>query len=281
MTMKYLFALVNLIRPLNCVIGALTIVVTAVLTRSTDQRGLMMLGGLVVFLYNAGANAINDYYDYATDRINRPRRPIASGLLSRKTGLWTSVVLFSLGSLLALQLPVPAMIVAILLALPLLVGYSVLLKGRPLVGNLTVAFILGLVFVFGGLIFGDYQTMLIPATLAFVLTVLRELIKDMEDVRGDREQGLRTFPVVAGLPRSAALVRVIAFITGILMLIPSWFGIYNDIYLWIVLGGIHLPLLYILNQFHSGVAVPSVRFAAQLLKFSTIAGVLAVYMGSL
>ncbi len=277
---KKSWAIIKLIRPMNCFIGAFAIIVTAVLTQATDQKETVAIAMLVVFLYNAGANAINDYFDYETDRINRPTRPLASGLLSRQTGLWISIVVFALGTILALKLPASAAIVAIGLAMPLLFGYSIFLKGRALVGNLTVAFILGLVFVFGGIAFGRFYTMLVPAALAFVLTFLREFIKDMEDVPGDQQQGLQTFPVVAGITRSAALVRIVAFATGILMLIPSWYHIYNDYYLWIILVGIHLPLLFILNQFHSQVTPGSIRLATKLLKLSTVAGVLAVYFGS-
>ncbi|NIA18765.1 MAG: hypothetical protein GWO85_01560, partial [Simkaniaceae bacterium] len=193
--MTKLLAGIRLLRPLNCLTGALAILVSAAITQSLDDITTMVIAMVVVVFYNGGANAINDYFDYEIDRINRPNRPLSSGTLSRKTGLWIAIFMFLLGTLFALQLNTIAKGIAILVAMPVLVVYTVSLKNKPLVGNVAVAFILGLVFLFGGAVFESMSVLVIPAFLAFLLTFLRELIKDVEDMEGDKKLGLNTFPL--------------------------------------------------------------------------------------
>ena len=278
--MTKLLAGIRLLRPLNCLTGALAILVSAAITQSLDDITTMVIAMVVVVFYNGGANAINDYFDYEIDRINRPNRPLSSGTLSRKTGLWIAIFMFLLGTLFALQLNTIAKGIAILVAMPVLVVYTVSLKNKPLVGNVAVAFILGLVFLFGGAVFESMSVLVIPAFLAFLLTFLRELIKDVEDMKGDKKLGLNTFPLTAGLASTFRIVRWWALVTGIIMLLPAWVEYYNAYYLWIVLFGICLPLVYIIRVFFDDPGMKKISLATKLLKASTIAGVVAVYFGS-
>jgi len=167
-----------------------------------------------------------------------------------------------------------------LLAMPILIFYTIGLKNRPLIGNMAVALILGLVFIFAGAVFESIAIMIVPAVLAFLLTFLREVIKDVEDMEGDNKMGLRTFPIVAGTTATYRIVRWWAFFTGLIMLLPVWYEYYTIQYLWIVLIGINLPLLYIITKFSFEPDMKTVSLSAKLLKVSTIAGVIAVYFGS-
>jgi len=277
--MTKLVAAIRLLRPLNCFIGSLSVFVSAAITRSMDRQSALVIAMLVVFFYNGGANAINDYFDYEIDKINRPDRPLSSGLLSRSTAVWISFLTFGCGTLLVIQLNQIAALIAVCIAMPILLGYTRYLKTKPLIGNFAVAFILGLVFVFGGAVFGAIDQMLVPAILAFLLTFPRELIKDVEDIDGDKKLGLKTYPISAGISSTKIVVKTWSIITGIAMLIPSLLGYYNNWYFWFVLIGIEIPLVYILTTF-SGNIDRAGRFS-KLLKMSTIAGVCAVYFGTI
>ena len=79
----------------------------------------------VVVCYNAAANAINDYFDQETDRINRPNRPLISGDVKPQTALFLAIILFTIGTVLAITLPFTATFIAVAIALPLMIFYSI------------------------------------------------------------------------------------------------------------------------------------------------------------
>ena len=106
---------------------------------------------------------------------------------------------------LCLQLPETAKVISILIAMPLMVIYSKELKGKPLIGNIIIAFILGVSFLFCGAAHNNTAPMWIPMMLAFGLTLVREIVKDIADMEGDRSVGLRTFPIATGIDRAIQL----------------------------------------------------------------------------
>ena len=271
---------IKILRPLNLIIGAITVLISASIQQQLNEFStVLMIIGIVVS-YNAAANVINDYCDIAVDRINRPERPLITGSVSLKTAKWLSIILFTFGSLLATLLPLEAIVVAILIAMPLMVLYSYRLKGLPLVGNVSIAFILGLTFIFTGVSLGSWQPMLIPALLAFSLTLVRELVKDIADFDGDKSAELTTFPILVGIKRAAQLVIMLAILTIIGTLIPYIMGYFGIAYLILLILGVEIPLIVIVLSFVKKPSNITAKRAAALLKFSTIAGLLAVWAGS-
>ena len=136
----------------------------------------------IVMCYTGAANALNDIMDYEIDLVNRPLRPIPSGHVQKQTALIISMILFSVGSVLCLQLPETAKVISILIAMPLMVIYSRDLKGKPLIGNITIAFILGVSFLFCGAAHNNTGPMWIPMMLAFGLTLVRAVFKDIAEI---------------------------------------------------------------------------------------------------
>jgi geranylgeranylglycerol-phosphate geranylgeranyltransferase len=235
---------------------------------------------LVVVCYNAAANAINDYCDVEIDCVNQPERPLATGLVSPKFALWISIILFAAGSIIAFILPAPATGIAILLAMPLMIFYSFTFKGLPLVGNIVIAFILGLTFIFAGSAFGNIIPLIIPSLLAFGLTLLRELIKDIADYDGDIKLSLRTYPIKIGVERAAKQSIWLAVIIGLSTLLPYLVGYYSSAYLILLILGVEIPLFIIVLSFVKNPTVKSARNGSGLLKLSTVMGLLAVWAGS-
>ncbi len=279
--MKKLLAHIKILRPLNLIIGAFTVIITASILNKTDMISVWLTALCVVVFYNAAANVINDYFDQETDKINRPKRPMVTGDVKPQTALALSIILFIFSTVLSFTLPGTATFIAVVIVLPLMIFYSVWFKGMPLVGNLIIALILGLTFLFAGAALNDLKTMIIPAFLAFGLTVVRELVKDISDVDGDRKAMLNTFPIVVGVKNAWILVRIFAMLIGLGAIIPYLNGIYNNWYIIFVVLGVEIPL--IMTVFLS-VKFPTITNAtrmAQLLKLSTIAGVCAVWLGSM
>ncbi len=270
---------IKLLRPLNLLTGAFAVFVSAAILDKVQQIETLLFTILVVMCYNAAANAINDYFDYEVDLVNRPGRPLSRGLVQRKTALVMSVFLFAAGSGFAFALPPLARFLALGIALPLMVVYSWKLKGLPLIGNIVVSFILGLTFIFAGAAFAEVRPLVVPAVLAFGLTLVRELVKDIADFEGDRKAGLRTFPLVAGLKQAVILSIILTFVIGFGAFVPYWTRYYGQGYLIVLILGVEIPLLFIVYKFVRFPGDATAKTAARILKLSTIAGVLAVYLG--
>ena len=89
-----------------------------------------------------------------------------------------------------------------------MIVYSTHLKSKPLIGNLVVSLIIGLSFIFCGTAFGKITPMWTPGFLAFSLTLIREIIKDIADIEGDRIANCKTYPIQNGVK---ATVKLISF----------------------------------------------------------------------
>jgi geranylgeranylglycerol-phosphate geranylgeranyltransferase len=158
-------------------------------------------------------NAVNDFFDREIDAVNRPDRPIPRGAVSPRGAAATAGVLFLVAVGAALVLPPLALGIAAVNLLALL-AYTELFKGLPGVGNLVVAYLTGSTFLFGGAAVGRPFGAAVLAALAGVATLARELVKDVEDVTGDREEGLRTLPIVVG-ERPALLAALVAMVVAV------------------------------------------------------------------
>ena len=268
----------QLFRPLNLLLGALAIVISSSILE-VEVPFIILQTVFVVIILNAAANAFNDYMDFETDKINRPDRPIPKGAVSKTTALTAAILLFVAGITLSAFLNSGAFIIASLIAVPLMIAYSLWFKGWPLFGNIVIALILGLTFIFAGAAFGNLWGLIVPALLAFGFTLLRELVKDIADLEGDRSAGLRTFPVLAGEKKSAILAIILSTMIGAGALIPYFLGFYGLKYLIILIFGIEFPLFYVLLTLVKSPTITNCKRIAQILKACIIVGLLAVYLG--
>ena len=278
--MKTIIAHIRLFRPLNLLTGAFAVYVSSAILRSLYQTSELTFAILTVVGYNAAANSLNDFIDFKIDQVNRPGRPLTAGLVKRNTTLILSVLLFIGGSVTALFLSKLAAMIAILIVLPLIISYNLKLKQLPLVGNIVIALILGLTFIFSGAVFGNIKPMIIPCFLAFGLTLVRELVKDIEDMEGDRLAGLTTFPIIAGFNRAGKLTALFAVIIAVGALAPYMMGIYSFWYLVFLVLGVETPLVTLVVLFMKSPEKLNFSLASKTLKISTILGIIAIYCGS-
>ncbi|MBT3228679.1 MAG: geranylgeranylglycerol-phosphate geranylgeranyltransferase [Candidatus Marinimicrobia bacterium] len=234
---------ITILRPLNLLQATLAVVLTTAFLGEMEQVHNLVLLVLSVITINAGGNIINDIYDLKIDRINRPDRPLPSGAMSVAQARIYLIFLFAAGILLSWFISVEAFIIAGPISIPTLIAYSACFKRQPLIGNLIVSFMLGLAFVYVGAAFGNIQATLVMAALAFGFTLIREIVKDLEDMEGDSRVEARTLPLVWGEAKTLNLVLLLMAAFVILDLLPYALGVYNQVYLWMVLLGINLPLL--------------------------------------
>ena len=274
--MNLILGFIKLLRPLNITVAASAVLVSAYILGVYEQYYILTCVVIVVIAYNGAANAFNDYCDYEIDLINRPNRPLSRGMITSFQALSFAVILFAIGSVTAFQLPFYARLTAVVIAMPLIIIYSMRLKGTPLLGNIAVAMILGLTFVFCGLAFNKLGPMIMPAILAFGLTLVRELIKDIADVEGDNSVGLKTLPLVIGKNKAITVAIIKAVLIGLVSLIPYYLNIYGNYYLILLVIGVEIPLAIVVVLFMKSPSISTAKQSEKLLKFSTIIGLTAI-----
>ena len=218
---KYL----RLFRLANTLIGSFAILIAAFMAAGTsmvDYWMNLLIGFFVVFTFIAGGNSLNDYIDVDIDRTAHPDRPVPSGeitpIQARNVGILMLVLSFAL-SILTMDL---VSIIIVGVAVLLMASYEMFLKQRGFVGNITIAFLTGLVFILAGALVGDYTANIAVGGMAALVSVGREISKDIEDM--DSDEGRKTLPMSIGV-RNASIIAAIFYIAGPVL---SWYPIYLD-----------------------------------------------------
>ena len=218
---------IEILRPGNAVMGAIAIILVAIIDRTISIP--IVLAMIAVFFETAAGNVINDYFDYNIDLINKPDRPIPSGRISLKNGRNYGYFLFLAGTICGFLISyitgnwIPFIIV--LIADVILYLYAYTLKTTPLIGNLAVGFMTGFGFVFGGFTLNNPNIIMISLYLgffAFVMTTAREIVKDIEDIEGDKADGARTLPILIGEKKPAMIaIAVLIFLYSAFLILKS------------------------------------------------------------
>ena len=112
--------------------------------------------------------------------------------------------------------------------------------------------------------------MLIPCFLAFGLTFVREIIKDIEDTAGDQLEGVSTFPIIAGLNKAKNLSVILAILIGFGSLLPYFSGIYSLWYLIFLILGVEIPLVMLVVLIMKSPSKKTCSFLSKLLKVSIV-----------
>ena len=279
--MKYLLGYIMIIRPLNVFLGGLTILISSLIIKYEGPAISVILPVFVVMFFTIGANTLNDYFDYEIDKINRPDRAISSGLVLRNHALILSLFSLVVGVLIALRLNKDSQLLSIGVSLPLIIAYNVKLKNYPLIGNIIVSLILAMSFIYAGLVFEKTEPLIIPALLAFGLTLIREIVKDLADIKGDKSAGLMTFPIVYGKKKTIILCTILSLFLGIGSFIPFLTGYYNTFYGISLILMVEIPLAVVVISLLNKPVILTAKRGSKLLKFCTLGGLLSIYIGTL
>ena len=220
--------LLELLRPANAVAAGLLTFIGAFVAGSLSAPIPTTFAVVATVLATGAGNAINDYFDREIDAINRPDRPLPRGDVAPRTALYYSLVLFAVAVGLTLLLPPLAILIAVINLVALL-SYTELFKGLPGMGNALVAYLTGSTFLYGGAaVGGDLETVVVLFALAAGATMAREIVKDVEDLRGDRSEGLTTLPIAIGRRQAlyvATLFVVLAILASPLPYLDGTFGL--------------------------------------------------------
>jgi 4-hydroxybenzoate polyprenyltransferase len=162
----------------------------------------------------AGGYVINDIFDIETDQINRPEKLILNKHVSPNSAKIFYIILTSLGIIFGFTTGIGMGVLCFVLAI-LLYFYSSDLKGEMLQGNLLIALMAGMVvYVSSRGVFNAQNTYFAEyASIAFSITMARELIKDIEDIEGDKAQEYETYPILKGIRATKLLAAIFLIIT--------------------------------------------------------------------
>ena len=223
------------------------------------------------------SNLSNDIFDIETDSINNPNRPLIthpSIIYLFKITIIISCVLVLIGSFF---INFWAQCIAVG-SIPLLISYSKFFKPAPLLGNIFVAFYLALVFIFIEIaITNSINIMIVPSIFAFGISLIREIIKDIEDYKGDAVSKINTLPIFVGIKGSIYIVisLIICFLLIYSSIIVQYLYFYYSMSLFFL---VFLPLFYLIFFLVRNPTSKACGEASALLKKTTILGLLIIYI---
>lgn len=254
-------AYLEIIRPGNAVMAVIAVLLVMLISGNFTTSAF--LACFVVFVVTGGGNIINDYFDYKIDAINKPKRPIPSGRISRKTAGIYSLFLFIIGIIAAFYINFLLGMIAFLSSL-LMIYYAYSLKSKCLIGNLSISFLTGLCFVFGGIAVGEIITSIYLGFYAFLMTMAREIVKDMEDVEGDKKEGAKTLPIIYGAKTSSILAASFMIIASITSPVLYFIGIFNLLYLAVLFAAIVVFLIGAASILKDQTAINSAKVSKRI-----------------
>jgi 4-hydroxybenzoate polyprenyltransferase len=247
-----------------------------------------------VFIAAAGY-IINDYFDLNIDQVNKPSQNVINTFISRRWAIVWHLTLSLAGILItgyAVGLHKWYIILANFAAVLLLWFYSTSLKRKPLIGNILISVLTAwtiLILFFAqvplaGAVQSDERTIkffrvaFLYAGFAFIISLIREAVKDVEDMEGDRRYGCRTFPIIAGiLPvkvyTTVWLIVLIASITILQLYILQfewWWAIAYAV-LFII-----IPLFHLFREHYRAKSSADFGRLSRLTKWIMLAGILSM-----
>ena len=269
-------AYLEIIRPGNAVMAAIAVILMMFVGHYYELP--IIICALIVFVCTGAGNTINDVFDYKIDEINKPNRPIPSGRISLKNARNFSYILFGIGIVLSLicsylvnsiwpsVIVIPAVVIMYL--------YARNLKAMPLVGVIAGTVIAcatnSLKILFISIYLGLF---------AVFMTLAREIVKDMEDIEGDKLEGARTFPILYGKKIPSIVSIILIVVTTLMCPVLYIFKIFNISYMIIMI----IPIIIFLYSAYALKLNPSEEICAKVsknLKIAMLISFVAFVVGS-
>ena len=252
-------------------------------------------------LIAAAGNIINDYFDLNIDEINKPDKKIIDKHIKRRWAIVFHIILSVCGILLGFYIdfttPVFWLGFSNALCVLLLFAYSISLKKKLLVGNILISLLTAWAILVCFFCYYrsfnctdcnsiEWQAQLhrflrisfLYAGFAFVISLIREVVKDMEDMDGDTKYGCRTIPIAWGIPASKVFVAVwLVVLIGMISLVQ--FYMFQLGWLWSTLYCICLiilPLIWLLQKLFRAQSSADYHLLSTVIKLIMVSGLLSM-----
>jgi geranylgeranylglycerol-phosphate geranylgeranyltransferase len=275
---KSLSKMLQIGRPFTSLLVGLGVLAACVAGAGLTVVGLWLpvtLATLVGFSFGLASNSINDYLDLEIDKIAHPERPLPSGLLKPKTYLVFSGAMFIVCFIFAYFLSTlssVAVLVLVAAAVILQIGYELGIKKIKAVGNVLIGFQTALGFIFGGVIVSGLEATLAMAASSFLAIVGREIIKDIEDIKGDVDRS--TLPKLIG-PKNAGIFASFLVVLAVAVSILAYYPFQ-------IFGLGYLALVLVADCVFIG-SIPTIfrnpNKARKLLKIAMLIALIAFILG--
>ncbi|MBK8520950.1 MAG: geranylgeranylglycerol-phosphate geranylgeranyltransferase [Chitinophagaceae bacterium] len=310
--MKLITAFLRLVRLTNLVMIAVTQVLfyftivepfysnnhDAYIPFSIKHFLLLILSSILIA---AAGNIINDYFDRNIDEINKPEKKIIDKLIKRRWAIIMHIVFSFVAILIGFyidsQTPVFWLGISNTVCVMLLFGYSISLKKKLLVGNILIsmltAWVILVCFVcyyrsfscsycdaatWQGQLNRFIRISFLYAGFAFVISLIREVVKDMEDMEGDKRYGCKTIPISWGIPASKVFVAVwLVVLIGMISIVQIYvlqLGWYWSAVFAVLL--IIAPLLWILRKLYQAQVPKDYHRLSTVIKLVMLAGLVSM-----
>ncbi len=260
------------------------------------QFPLLIIASILIA---AAGYMINDYFDLDIDQVNKPDRVVVNTIISRRWVIFWHMSLSLVGIYLTIYvLPFHNfwhLVLANMFSVIFLWVYSTSLKKQLLIGNILISLLTA--WVIGILYFSKYpldaintisqpntqnvrffRLTILYAAFAFVITLIREVIKDLEDVEGDRKYGCKTMPIIWGLNVSKTFVAVwMIVLIGTLVLLQlyviqmGWWWSIGYCLLMIV-----IPLLFAFKKLFKANSAEDFHQLSNIIKFVMFSGIVSM-----
>ncbi len=249
----------------------------------------------------AAGNIINDYFDLNIDQINKPHKVIVDKIINRRWVIFwhllLSIIGITLGFIIDINTPVKFLGVANLISVIILFFYSVSLKKKFLIGNILISLLTAWVilvitycetnhllnvFKNGHSLEVDKLSRLtfLYAGFAFIISLIREIVKDMEDIEGDRTYGCKTMPILLGLNATKVFVTVWLTVLIIAMLLVQFYVLQFGWWFWIsasyCLLFIIVPLIWIFIKLFSAQTAAQFHTISTVVKVVMLMGIMSM-----
>jgi len=237
----------------------------------------LFLGIITAILLQASAFALNDYFDYEVDRANnRIDRPLVRGDLSKRTAFILFAILAPLGFLTAYLISIEAFLLAFGITVAGFI-YDIKLKEFGLAGNIYIAFSMAAPFIFGSVVATNtiVASSALLAMLAFFAGVGREIMKGIEDVKGDELRDVKTIARTRGVKTAARWSSAMLILSIILSILPLTLleEYYLDVKYIVPVAGTDILLLMVSKDLISG------KFDIESIKKFRKKTLLAMFLG--
>lgn len=245
----------------------------------------------------AAGYIINDIYDVETDLVNKPDKVIVGKSVSEKTAYTLFIIFNVFGVLMGFYLSHlvgrSGFFALFVIISGLLYLYASYLKQMLLIGNIVISFLVAMSLVIVGLFellpvittqnqetqLTFFKIIFDYAVFAFILNVLREMIKDVEDVDGDYKVGMNTLPIAIGRKRATKLIFALAFLP--LLLVVYYLATYMYKHLLVViyiLVTVIAPLVYIIIKLYVAETKKDYTRLSTLIKIVMLFGMLSLLL---
>jgi 4-hydroxybenzoate polyprenyltransferase len=305
--MQKLGAILALIRWPNLVFIALVqmLVFLFIIPSSSEAASIFQIGGLSLLelgllilsttLIAASGYMINDYFDIRIDQINKPQEVVLGKLVSRKTVLIWHTIINLVALLLVLQLALDTQLRFMLIQLTCIIAliiYSLSFKRHLFIGNLLIGILTSLSILCIGIYDANFTVLGLEdanqkffwlyIVFSFLITLIRELIKDAEDIRGDMSDGCRTFPIVYGINKTKQLVYFL-FLLLFLIVVAFVMKMYSakPIMCAYYIIGIVIPSIVIMLKIKPAMTQTDFGILSRWIKWLTLSGILSMILVAL